>query len=135
MRTAIVVATALLLSGSALAARADQALPEGVTATMVSTGETYFKSIGLCFACHGMDGKGVPGVGANLTDDEWHHGDGTFQSLLDQILEGVSPLVSKTGVMMPPKGGSQISEEQARAIAGYIWTLSRRAQPTTTSGG
>ena len=96
---------------------------------MVSTGETYFKSIGLCFACHGMDGKGVPGVGANLTDDEWHHGDGTFESLLNQILEGVSPQVTKTGVMMPPKGGSQISDEQARAIAGYIWTLSRRGQP------
>lgn len=130
MRTALVLATAIALSsGSALSAQSAQQLPEGVTPAMVSTGETLFKSVGLCFACHGMDAKGLPGVGANLTDDEWFHGDGKYESLVDQILAGVSPEVSKSGVMMPPKGGSQITEEQARAIAGYVWTLSHGTQP------
>lgn len=126
MRIALLLATAAFgLSSSALFAQSAQGLPEGVTPAMVATGETLFKSTGLCFACHGPDAKGLPGVGANLTDAEWYHGDGTYESLVELILKGVSPEVSKSGVMMPPKGGSQITEEQARAIASYVWTLSR----------
>lgn len=134
MRTTLIVATALIMHVGAASAQTELALPQGVTPAMVSTGEGYFKSIGLCFACHGMDAKGIPGVGANLTDTEWYHGDGTFEYLVRQILEGVSPSDSRTGVMMPPKGGSQITEEQARAIAGYVWTLSHRSRPAAESG-
>lgn len=123
---AILLASVLWISGDALVAQSAPALPEGVTPDMVEAGESYFRTVGLCFACHGMDAKGIPGVGANLTDREWYHGDGSYESLVERILEGVSPDVSKTGVMMPPKGGSQVTEEQVRAIAGYIWTLSRR---------
>jgi cytochrome c oxidase cbb3-type subunit 3 len=130
MRTVLLLAAAAVaLSTGALSAQSAQELPEGVTPSMVSTGETLFKSGGLCFACHGMDAKGLPGVGVNLTDDEWFYGDGEYESLVELILAGVSPEVSKSGVMMPPKGGSQITEEQARAIAGYVWTLSHRAHP------
>jgi cytochrome c oxidase cbb3-type subunit 3 len=124
MRPALIAVLALALSGGSLAAQSEP-LPDGVTPAMVATGEAFFKSIGLCFACHGVDAKGIQGIGANLTDTEWYHGDGTYPSLVSQILDGVSPQVSGTGVMMPPKGGSQITEGQVRAIAAYVWSLSR----------
>jgi len=118
------MAAALLLIGGSVSAQATASLPAGVTPATVSTGEALFKSVGLCFACHGMDAKGLPGVGANLTDDKWLHNDGTFESILQQILEGVPPGTSESGAVMPPKGGSVIDDGQARAIAAYVWSLS-----------
>ena len=108
--------------------------PEGVSSAMVSQGETYFKGIGLCFACHGPDGKGIQGVGADLTDSEWTHTDGSFDDLVRRILRGVPPEESDSGVMMPPKGGSQITDEQARAIAAYVWSRSRRERGRQAGG-
>src|SRR3954469_3225271 len=43
------------------------ALPSGVTAQMVASGETAFKG-GPCIACHGADAKGTA-LAPNLTDD------------------------------------------------------------------
>ena len=124
-RAPILTAAIILLASGTIAAQEAPPLPGGVTPAMIATGETLYKSIGLCFACHGPDGAGIPGVGVNLTDEEWVHTDGDFQSLVQRILDGIGPGESKSGVIMPPRGGSQISDEQAKAIAGYVWSLSR----------
>ena len=131
MRTVASLVMALSLSASAVSAQAGSDLPEGVTPVMVSTGETLYKSIGLCFACHGPDARGVPGVGVNLTDDEWLHVDATFEGLVQRILDGVGPDLTESGLIMLPKGGSQVTDEQIRAIASYVWSLSRRAKATS----
>ena len=130
MRTAGILGMAFLLSASALSAQAGSSLPEGVTPAMVATGETLYKSVGLCFACHGPDAKGVPGAGVNLTDDEWLHDDPTFEALIQRIMDGVGPDQTKTGVIMLPKGGSQVTDEQIRAIASYVWSLGQVAEAT-----
>lgn len=128
-----VLATALTLTASGASAQTGS-LPPGVTPDMVSTGEALFKGLGLCFACHGLTGQGVPGAGVDLTDDEWLHGDPTFEALVTRILEGVGPTETKSGVIMVPKGGSQVTEEQIRAIASYVWTLAQRAQMAPAGG-
>ncbi len=100
-------------------------LPEGVTMEMVNQGKEVYAGAGLCYVCHGAEGQGMPGLGANLTDDEWTHGDGSFDALVETVMNGVDSGASTTGTAMPAKGGSGISDEQVREVAAYVWTLSR----------
>lgn len=102
-----------------------QELPPGVTPEMVERGREIFVGPGLCHTCHGRSGEGREGLGADLTDREWTHGDGSFEYLLDRIDRGVSAQASTSGVPMPPRGGSGISDEEVEAVAAYVWTLSR----------
>lgn len=102
-----------------------QELPEGVTAAMVARGDSIYHGPGFCYTCHGADGRGVPNLGADLTDSEWKHTDGSFEGIVSRVTSGVSAEKSTSGVPMPPKGGARLSEEQVRAVAAYVWTLGR----------
>lgn len=112
------------LTGAARAQQAAGALPPGVTAQMVKEGETLFKGAGLCSACHGPDGKGIPNLGGDLTDAKWIHSKGSYDEIVKQITAGVTADKSTTGVAMPPKGGSAITNTQVKAVAAYVWSLS-----------
>jgi cbb3-type cytochrome c oxidase subunit III len=90
----------------------------------VDQGASLFKGLGLCHACHGPDAKGIPNLGVNLSDDEWLHSDGSLEGILETIKQGVTGDQSSTGTLMPPKGGSSLSEDQLRAVATYVWSLS-----------
>jgi len=111
----------LLLPAKPLAA---QDLPNGVTEKMISDGANVYKGAGLCFACHGPEAKGIPGLGADLTDSEWIHLDGSYEKIVELITSGTT---SAAGVAMPPKGGSTISDADVKAVAAYIWRLSHPA--------
>ena len=100
-------------------------LPEGVTQEMVDQGREVFGGAGLCYACHGADGTGMPSLGANLTDDEWIHSDGSIEGIAETILAGVPADKSTTGTPMPPKGGSGITDDQVKAVAAFVYTLNR----------
>lgn len=102
-----------------------QELPEGVTMAMVEEGKALFGGIGICMSCHMADGTGVPNLGADLTDDEWVHSDGSYDGIVKSVIDGVSADASSTGIPMPPKGGSAISDDQAKAVSAYVWTLSQ----------
>jgi mono/diheme cytochrome c family protein len=117
----------LLLPSAAATVRAQKAdsLPPGVTAKMVADGSAIFKGAGLCTVCHGPDGKGLPSLGPDLTAGKWLHSKGTYDELVKQITAGVPADKSTTGMMMPPKGGAAITDEQVKAVAAYVWTLSR----------
>lgn len=104
---------------------AGQDLPQGVTEEMVKQGREVFTGAGFCYTCHGRDGAGMSGAGGDLTDGEWRHTDGSFGGLVDRIRDGVRANASSTGVPMPPGGGADLSPEQLRAVAAYVWTLSR----------
>ena len=99
-------------------------MPDGVTDAMVAEGQTVFMGAGLCAACHGVDA--TEAVGPDLTDGEWLIGDGTYPALVDQITQGVSAAeaTNSMGAIMPPKGGSAITDDQVKAVAAYVWTLS-----------
>lgn len=121
LRAAVAVATVALVGAVPASA---QGVPEGATQAMVDKGNEIYHKSGLCYACHGQDGKGL--VGPNLTDDVWIHNKGTFPELVSQIAKGVTKEESKTGVPMPAKGGSSISDEEVKAVAAYVWSLSHK---------
>lgn len=71
---------------------------------------------GACAACHGMDGKGNPALGApNLTDDIWLHGWGE-NAIVAMINNG------KTNQM--PAQAHKLTEGQIHVLASYVWGLS-----------
>jgi mono/diheme cytochrome c family protein len=119
---AALAAGALMLVG-ATAARA-QSFPEGVTQAMVDRGNEVYHKTGLCFACHGQDGKGL--VGPSLADDVWLHSKGTYEEIVKQVLVGVTKEQSKGGVPMPPKGGATISDDDVKAVSAYVYMLSHK---------
>lgn len=98
-------------------------LPEGVTPQMIAEGKQIFASSGICFTCHGQDGKGIPNLGADLTDANWVHSDGSVEGIAKTIAEGVPAEKSSTGTPMAPKGGSAITDAQVEALAAYVWSL------------
>ena len=95
------------------------------SAAAVALGDSVFHGrVGgaLCYVCHGPAGKGVNGLGPNLTDKEWLNADGSLLSIEKVILDGV-PKQKKAPAPMPPKGGGQLNESQIKAAAAYVWTL------------
>lgn len=107
------------------AAGMSQELPEGVTMAMVDEGKTVFEGAGICTSCHGPSGEGIPNLGGNLTDDDWVHSDGSYEAIVETVMNGVSPEASTSGVPMPERAGTNISDDQVRAVAAYVWTLSK----------
>jgi len=104
---------------------ASQGLPAGVTADMVRQGRQLFAGAGQCQTCHGADARGVPRQGGDLTDDRWTHSDGSFEGIRATIVKGISAERSGTGIPMPPRAGANLTDDQIRALAAYVWTLSR----------
>lgn len=102
-----------------------QELPEGVTVAMIEEGKGIYSGAGICMSCHGPAGEGIPNLGANLTDDEWLHIDGSYESIIYNIMNGVTAQESSSGVPMPAKGGTAITDDQVKAVAAYVWTLSQ----------
>lgn len=105
--------------------QSEMKLPEGVTAEMVAQGKEIFGGAGLCNVCHGPEGGGMPGLGADLTDAEWLHGDGSYDGIVQTVMDGVNASESSVGTAMPPKGGSGITDDQAKAVSAYVYTLSK----------
>ena len=99
-------------------------LPSGVTPAMVEEGRTLFHGAGICFTCHGQNGVGAQGLGPALGDAEWLHSDGSFDAIVNQINTGVPAAQSKSGTVMPAKGGAvTLTDAQVRAIAAYVYSL------------
>ncbi len=121
MRTHVAAIIALVLPIAA-AAQVPDSLPDGVTPQMIEQGVQLYNGAGICMVCHGADVKGVENLGPDLTDDEWLQSDGSFDAIVRQILAGVPAEQSKSGQVMPPKGGSGLTDEQVRAVAAYVWS-------------
>lgn len=102
---------------------ADESLPEEVTAGMIEEGRTVFTGPGACFSCHGPDGTGTP-IGPDLTDEQWLHVDGSYRAIVDLVDSGV-PEPKEHPAPMLPRGGTGIDDAQLRAVAAYVWSLTR----------
>ena len=98
-------------------------LPPGVTQEMVTQGEQIFAGPGNCFTCHAAKGAGTPMAPA-LNDANWLHVDGSYEAIVKLITSGV-PTPKQHPAPMPPKGGSQITEDQVRQVAAYVFSISR----------
>ena len=83
-------------------------------AQLASAGQGRFQTV--CMACHGMDGKGNPALGApDLTDDTWLYG-GDTEDVEYAVRNG------RNGVM--PAFGETLSEERRKLLAAYVQSLS-----------
>jgi len=98
--------------------------PAAVTAARIQAGTAVFRGAGNCHTCHGIEARGIPNLGSDLTDDRWYHADGSFASILEVIRRGVTAERTASGIPMPPGGGARLSEEQRTAVAAYVWSLS-----------
>jgi cbb3-type cytochrome c oxidase subunit III len=119
----LVAAFALLGAGQAVA-QEKAAAPAGVTPAAIAKGDTIFHKAGLCYACHGTNAEGA--VGPNLTDAEWLHGDGSYDMIVATVTSGVPADKAKKGIPMPPKGGSSITDDEVKAVAAYVYSLSHK---------
>lgn len=103
---------------------ADAASAETVSydPAVVSRGQTLYSSV--CSACHGMNARGVPGLGKDLLGGEFVHGLDD-EALLQFIIAGRQPWDegNTTGIAMPPRGGNpMITDDELRSIIAYIRT-------------
>ncbi len=103
------------------------ALPTGVTAQLIASGDTLFNR-GACVRCHGA--RGVGGAnGPSLVSGPWLHQRGTPAELAQLITAGVPREQLKDSSRrfpMNPRGGPMnLSEAQVQAIAAYVWSISR----------
>ena len=98
--------------------------PAAVTAAAIAKGDSIFHTKGNCYACHGANAQGA--VGPNLTDAEWIHSDGSYDGIVKQINEGVAQAQSKSGIPMPAKGGATISDDEVKAVAAYVYSVSHK---------
>ncbi|WP_084224460.1 cytochrome-c oxidase, cbb3-type subunit III [Stenoxybacter acetivorans] len=84
-----------------------------------------------CFTCHGPDGKGIQGLGPNLTDDTWLWG-GTEKAIVNTITNG------HTNQM--PAWNTFLDKDKIHILTAYVWGLSNKgdaaaanAQPAAAS--
>jgi mono/diheme cytochrome c family protein len=116
----LLVIPAAILSG-------ESAQEPASSPAMLALGDSVFHGkIGaaLCYVCHGPAGKGVAGLGPNLTDKEWTNGDGSVAFIAKTVTDGV-PKPKKFPAPMPPKGGGSLNEAQVNAVAAYVYSLSQ----------
>jgi mono/diheme cytochrome c family protein len=121
-------ALAQTTDAAATPAKPEASAPSGAAASyspeLVAKGDALFHASGNCYACHGSKGEGL--VGPNLTDAEWIHSKGSYDEIVAQINHGVPKEESKSGIPMPPKGGATLSDDDVKAIAAYVHSLSHK---------
>jgi cytochrome c oxidase subunit 2 len=105
-------------------------LPSGMSVEMIRAGDSVFHDGGRCFACHGAEGEGLPSAGNGLTlglslvQPEW--------DLIDSVItSGIPDRDTRAPIAMPARGArGNLTDEQIRAVAAYVWAISRmRGEP------
>jgi glucose/arabinose dehydrogenase/mono/diheme cytochrome c family protein len=102
-------------------------IPPGGSPDQVALGDGIFHGrvgSGTCSGCHGGNGTGSS-VGSDLTSGKWLWGDGSVQSIIRTIDDGIPKPKEHTGAM-PPKGGADLTPEQVTAVADYVWALAHK---------
>ena len=98
-------------------------LPAGVTVEMAREGQEIFHGEGICVTCHLRGGEGGP-LAPSLTDATWLNIDGEYESIIDIVMTGVAQPLEHPGQMLA-RAGTSITDDQVRAVAAYVYTLSR----------
>jgi len=126
MRARLMTALALMTAAVPPPALAQEPLrADTVSAAVVAEGKRVFEGKAggaLCFSCHGFNAQGMPGIGPNLRDRKWLHGDGTLAFLEKVIKAGVTK-PKESAVPMLPMGGAQLNDAQVKAVAAYIYSM------------
>src|SRR5262249_6545158 len=112
-------------SAPAPARAAKSATPPEVTADAIAAGSVIFNTKS-CKNCHMPNGVG--GVrGPDLTDDKWIHIDGSYDGIVRLVTTGFTKaeqVEPKYQFSMNPRGGTNLTDAEIRAVAAYVWSLS-----------
>ncbi len=100
-------------------------LPSGMTLAMIVQGDSLFRGKGGCQTCHGQEANGMPNAGSSLTGGllfvppQW--------TAIDSLIEaGIPEPVTRTSIAMPPRGAkSDLTPQDSRLIAAYVWAISQ----------
>ena len=95
-------------------------LPAGVTADVVEEGRQLFLP---CAICHGLDGLGNQ-LGPSLRDSSWTHIGGSLEEIERVVRDGI-PAPKEYPVPMAPMGGGEFDDQELRAVAAYVYAISR----------
>jgi mono/diheme cytochrome c family protein len=105
-------------------------LPRGMTLDLIRQGDALFRGKGGCVTCHGPDGGGMPASGSGITaglnfvPSEW--------APIDSLIRvGVPEPATRSPIAMPPRGAqSNLTDEETRQVAAYVWAISQvRGEP------
>ena len=121
----LLVAAARPTLAQAPAAR--PAAPDSITPAMIARGDSVFHGKlggGTCHVCHGEDAKGTASLAPDLTAGKWLTGDGSYAFIVSTVQKGV-PNPRESPAAMPAMGGVNMSADQVRAVAAYVYSLSR----------
>jgi glucose/arabinose dehydrogenase len=107
------------------------AAPEGATPAMVALGGRIYRGqVGgaACTGCHGQNAEGtVLGPALAGANKKWLWSDGSYAGITKTIADGV-PQPKNYRSPMPPMGGAQLTSDQVKAAAAYIWSLNHAAK-------
>jgi cytochrome c oxidase cbb3-type subunit III len=91
----------------------------------VAAGKTHFDTV--CAACHGVDGRGNPALGApNLFDNVWLYG-GDIATVVATVRDG------RSGVM--PAWRARLTSDEARLIAAWVIAQGSAAKVVVAKAG
>lgn len=93
---------------------------------LVALGDSIFHGLaggGTCMSCHGQKGSGGS-LGPSLADQQWLHGDGSYEFIVRTVTAGVQT-PKQSPAAMPPMGGAPLGPDQVRAVAAYVHSISR----------
>jgi mono/diheme cytochrome c family protein len=94
-------------------------------ATPAEKGKQFFSQ--TCSNCHGMNGQGVPNLGANLQTSKLvaTSSDNRLVGLIQDGVPANSP-INKSHIPMPPKGANPLlTTQDIREIVAYIRQLQK----------
>ncbi len=92
-----------------------------------------FVYMNSCATCHGSDGNGIVKNGKPLRNSAFVQ-NSSDEALFEHLVNGreVTDPANTTGVVMPARGGKNLSDAQIRAVIGYLRTLQDSSQPTAS---
>ena len=93
---------------------------------MVALGDSIFHGQaagGTCFTCHGVDAKGTP-LAPPLVSHKWLTGDGGYAFIQQRVTQGMPTPTPPYTAAMPPMGGVQLTPDQVKAVAAYVYAIS-----------
>ena len=89
----------------------------------IAQGRKLFESKGLCFTCHGKAGEGLLGPTTRLAGRPFTHTKGRIEELAELVRTGVPAEKSTSGQVMPPRGGSRLTDREVDLVAAYVQAL------------
>jgi len=114
---------------AASAAQGQGQAPAMTDSVRQARGKRLYEGKALCFSCHGKEGEGVLGPTTRLSGRTFSHTKAEISQLVELIKTGIDAKRSASSHVMPPRGGSRITDAEVELVAYYVKELNSRKLP------